>query len=448
MSLPVGTKDWQEGSNDLLDRFLDLHPRKIDLSLGRIQDLLHKLGQPQRRLPPTIHVAGTNGKGSTIAFIRAILEAAGQSVHVYTSPHLTRFHERIVLGSQTGGHPVDEAELVKALAACERINAGAPITIFEIATAAALTLFADHPADTLLLEVGLGGRYDATNVLDKPLATIITPVSQDHPEFLGTDLAGIAYEKAGIIKTGVPVVSGWQDAAAFAVIEKEAAKLKASLIVAGQDFNCYEQNGRFVYEDGVGLLDLPHPRLAGWHQHENAAVAIATLRHLMPDITAAAIEHGLLTVSWPARMQKLPSGALSALAPKGAEIWLDGGHNEAAGQALAGTLTDLQDRAPRPLILVCGMLASKDVRGFLRNFRELAEELIAIPIPGEHAGRPADEIARVANEENIAARAQVSLEDALRAIAARKWNVPPRIVILGSLYLAGEALRANEVQAQ
>lgn len=428
-----------ESSNDLLERFLALHPRKIDLSLDRIAALLTKLGSPETRLPPVIHVAGTNGKGSVIAFMRAILEAAGKSVHVYTSPHLIHFHERIVLG----GKPVGEAELVKVLAECERINAHESITLFEIITAAALKLFATHPADYLLLEVGLGGRFDATNVIATPAASVIMPVSLDHLEFLGDDLAGIAREKAGIIKQGVPVITSWQQAPALDVIEAEASRLHAPVQVAGQDFNCYEQNGRYVYEDGMGLLDLPYPALEGHHQLENAAVAIATLRQLLPDLPDAAFEAGLQAVEWPGRMQRLVRGPLVDLAPAGCEIWLDGGHNPAGGLALAAVVGDLEERGPRPVILICGTLATKDTAGFLQPFQTLVREVIAVPVPGEHASRSAEDVAAIARDAIIASSTAESVEDALNAISARDWPVPPRILIAGSLYLAGEVLRAN-----
>ena len=432
-----------EKSDDLLARFLTLHPRKIDLSLGRIEALLDKLGAPHKHLPPVIHVAGTNGKGSTIAFMRAILEAAGKRVHVYTSPHLVNFHERIRLGAPGGGKLVSEAALVEAFAACERANAGDAITLFEITTAAAFKLFADLPADFLLLEVGLGGRYDATNVIDKPAVSVITPVSHDHSEFLGTDLAGIAGEKAGIIKRGAPVVCGWQSTPALQVIEKEAFRQRAPLIIGGQDFNCYEQHGRFVYEDERGLLDLPRPLLPGQHQFENAATAIAALRVLLPDLGADAFERSVARVDWPARLQKLSNGKLATRIPAGAELWLDGGHNEAGGRVLGEAMGDFEEASPRPLILICGTLSTKDTSGFLAHFRGLAREVIAVPISGEHAARTAAEVAAIARAQALSATEAASVEAALDAINARKWPVPPRILIAGSLYLAGEVLKAN-----
>jgi dihydrofolate synthase/folylpolyglutamate synthase len=428
-----------DSSDAIMARFLALHPRKIDLALGRIETLLAALGHPEQRLPPVIHVAGTNGKGSTIAFMRAILEAAGRRVHVYTSPHLVRFHERIRLA----GRLVDEAQLAAALAACERTNAGAPITVFEIATAAALLLFSATPADYLLLEVGLGGRYDATNVVARPAATVITPVSFDHPEFLGPTIEKIAAEKAGIIKRGVAAVIGPQERAALAVIEAQALRAGAPLIVAGEDFTARQEHGRLVYEDMRGLLDLPLPRLAGRHQHHNAATALATLRSLEPELPASACERGMLQVEWLARLQRLAKGPLVDRAPRGADIWLDGGHNEAGGRVLAEAAADFEEKSPRPLILVCGTLATKDTAAFLRAFKGLAREVLAVPLAAEHAGRPAGDVAAAARQAGIEATIATSVAAALQNLAARDWPSPPRIFITGSLYLAGEVLAAN-----
>ncbi|MBL8587810.1 MAG: bifunctional folylpolyglutamate synthase/dihydrofolate synthase [Methylobacteriaceae bacterium] len=433
----------QDRADAVIARLSTLHPRVIDLSLGRIARLLERMGDPQRRLPPTIHVAGTNGKGSTIAFLRAILEAAGERVHVYTSPHLVRFHERIRLGAAGGGRLVDDAELVAALERCERLNAGEPITSFEIATAAALQLFADHPADFLLLEVGLGGRFDATNVINAPAASVITPVSIDHVDFLGDTVDKIAFEKAGILKTGAPAVFASQTRAALAVLEREAVRRGVRPLIAGEDFHAREENGRLVYEDERGLLDLPAPRLAGRHQFDNAATAIATVRLLRPDLPAVAFERGLTQVDWPARLQQLNRGRLAGLAPAGAELWLDGGHNADGGKALAQAMADLEERAPRPLVLICGMLTTKDSSAFLAAFRGLAQELIAVPVGEGHAGRAPEEIARRADAAGVPAAASPSIEAALRFLAARRWPTPPRLLICGSLYLAGEALKAD-----
>jgi dihydrofolate synthase / folylpolyglutamate synthase len=431
------------GSDAILERLSALHPKKIDLSLDRILVLLDKLGRPQDRVPPVIHVGGTNGKGSTVAFLRAMLEAAGRRVHAYTSPHLVRFHERIRLAGPGGSRFVAEDDLAATLAHCEAVNAGAPITFFEMTTAAAMVLFAERPADVLLLEVGLGGRYDATNVIAEPLASVVTPVSLDHVEFLGDTIEAIAREKAGIFKRGRPAVLGFQVEAARAVLEREAFRAGAPLLVADRDFFVREENGRLLFEDGAGLLDLPLPRLVGRHQHGNAAVAVATLRRVLPDIDAAALERGLATADWPARLQRLTKGALAERAPAGAELWLDGGHNEDGGRALGQAMADLEDKAPRPLVVVCGTLTTKDTTGFLRAFAGLAQEVVAVPVEGEQAGRPARDVAACASQAGLAAAACGSVADALRYLAARPWPSPPRILVTGSLYLAGSVLAAN-----
>ncbi|MEJ0051317.1 MAG: folylpolyglutamate synthase/dihydrofolate synthase family protein [Methylovirgula sp.] len=442
MSAPSFERDAGQ-SDPILERLLDLHPKKIDLSLGRIERLLKDLGSPQDRLPPVIHVAGTNGKGSSIAFMRAILEAAGKTVHVYTSPHLVRFHERIRLGDKAGGRLVEDSELAEALALCEKVNDGAPITFFEVTTAAAFVLFNRHPADYLLLEVGLGGRVDATNVIARPAATLITPVSMDHPEFLGNSVAEIAGEKAGILKPGVPAVLGFQQPEALAVLEAQAAKVGAPLQIAGQDFHVREEHGRLIYEDEAGLIDLPLPKLAGRHQHQNAAGAIATLRLVEPALSPHALEIGLATAEWPARLQRLSKGNLVALAPAGSEVWLDGAHNEDGARVLSQAMADREEKAPRPLVIVTGTLATKDTAAFLRAFKGLAQEVLAVPVHGEHAARTPADIAALANAAGLPAVACESIESALRFLTARKWAVPPRVLIAGSLYLAGEVLRLN-----
>ncbi|MGD0187137.1 MAG: folylpolyglutamate synthase/dihydrofolate synthase family protein [Roseiarcus sp.] len=421
-------------------RFAPLHPKRIDLSLGRIERLLADLGSPEKRLPPVVHVAGTNGKGSTVAFMRAALEAAGKSVHVYTSPHLVRFNERIRLA----GALVDDERLASALDRCESVNAGQSISVFEITTAAALLLFSEAPADYLLLEVGLGGRFDATNVIDAPAATIITPVSFDHPEFLGETVEKIAFEKAGILRRGVPAIIAEQEEAALRVIEREALRVGAPRIVAGRDFFARAEHGRFIFEDHDGLVDLPLPRLAGRHQHANAATAIAAVRAILPDMPTHALERGLLEADWPARLQRLRGGPLVALAPAQAEIWLDGAHNEAGGRVLAEAMADFEDQSPRPLALICGTLATKDTAGFLSHFKGLAQETLAVPIAGEHAGRAAEEVAAIARSVGLSAAACDSVASALRFLAARQWPKPPRILIAGSLYLAGKVLEEND----
>jgi dihydrofolate synthase/folylpolyglutamate synthase len=423
----------------IFERFAPLHPRRIDLSLGRIERLLGDLGAPHRRLPPILHVAGTNGKGSTVAFVRAALEAAGKRVHVYTSPHLVRFNERIRLA----GALVDDERLAEALDRCEAVNAGQSISVFEITTAAALLLFSETPADYLLLEVGLGGRFDATNVIDAPAASIITPVSFDHPEFLGDTVEQIAYEKAGILRRGAPAIIAEQEEGALRVIEREALRVGAPRIVAGRDFFARAEHGRLIFEDHDGLLDLPLPRLPGRHQHGNAATAIAALRAILPALPTRALERGLTDVDWPARLQRLRGGPLVALAPAHAEVWLDGAHNEAGGRVLAEAMADFEDHSPRPLALICGTLASKNTAGFLAHFKGLAQETLAVPIAGEHAGRAAEEVAAIARGVGLSAAACDSVASALRFLAARDWPTPPRILIAGSLYLAGQVLEEN-----
>ena len=431
-------------SDAILERLVKLHPRRMDLSLGRIERFLEALGRPQDRLPPVIHVAGTNGKGSAIAFMRAMLEAAGKTVHVYTSPHLVRFHERIRLGHPGGGALVNEAALAGVLTECERLNGQQPITQFEITTAAALRLFATHPADYLLLEVGLGGRFDATNVIARPAAAVITPVSLDHREFLGPDVASIAFEKAGILKPGVPAIVGPQSDEALRVIEREVLRVGASpLILSGRDFAMHEENGRLIFEDAQTLIDLPLPRLPGRHQHQNAATAIATLRQLEPGFASSAMEAGLARAEWPARLQRLSRGRLYDLAPAGTEFWLDGGHNEDGGRVLGQAMAEFEDKVSRPLVVICGTLATKDTAAFLRAFSGLAQEVLAVPVSGEHAGRPAEEVAALAASVGLKAAACAGVEAALGFLAARRWSVPPRVLICGSLYLAGDVLAMN-----
>ena len=435
--------------DSILARLLALHPKRIDLSLDRLQRLLAKINHPERNLPPVIHVAGTNGKGSTIAFLRAILEAAGLRVHAYTSPHLVSFSERFRLGVQGEGVLVSDVELSATLEECERANEGAPITVFEITTAVGLLLFSRHPADVLLMEVGLGGRLDATNVIEKPIATVITPISIDHTEFLGNTLEKIAAEKAGILKAGVPAIIAAQSRDALAVIERRAARLKAPIKIAGEDWIATEERGRLVYQDDNGLLDLPAPKLFGRHQFENAGLAIATLRAIPQlKLAPAAFETGMTKADWPARLHRLPAGHLVDLAPAGSELWLDGGHNPDGGRTVAAALADLEERVSRPLVLIVGMLATKDCEGFLNNFAGLARRMIAVPVPGAEKGMTADAVAKVARNIGIPATSRDDLESALDAVRKLDLDPPPRILITGSLYLAGDVLRENGTPPQ
>ncbi|HHI70795.1 MAG TPA: bifunctional folylpolyglutamate synthase/dihydrofolate synthase [Rhodobacteraceae bacterium] len=410
---------------------MTLHPKVIDLTFDRIDPLLATLGHPERKLPPVIHIAGTNGKGSTQAMIHAGLEGAGKSVHAYISPHLARFHERITLA----GEHISEPALTDLLDRCYRANNGDTITYFEITTAAALLGFAETPADYTLLEVGLGGKMDATNVVDKPALTVITPVSIDHTQFLGNTLTEIAGEKAGIIKRGVPCIVGPQPDEALEVIEATANRLGAPLMVYGQHWHVWEERHRLIYQDETGLLDLPLPALIGAHQIQNAGIAIAALRRLGFDETAC--EAAVTNAKWPARLQRLKLGPL-VKAAKSAELWLDGGHNPAAGHALSEALTRLPTR---PLHLICGMLKTKDITGYLRPLAQHAKSLHAVSIPGEAATLPAAETAKAAKqvgmETHIADNVQSAIADIIQT------DPPARILICGSLYLAGVVLREN-----
>jgi dihydrofolate synthase/folylpolyglutamate synthase len=429
---------------ELIARISGLHPERIDLDLARVHRLLERLDHPERRLPPVIHVAGTNGKGSTIAYLRAILEAAHLRVHVLTSPYLVRINECFRLGRPGGGALVGDDELYAALEHCERANAGAPITIFEIETAAAFLLFAQHPADVVLLEVGLGGRLDATNVIEAPLATVIAPVSMDHTEFLGDTLTAIAREKAAIIKRGVPAICAEQPPEAMAVIEQHAKRLHAPLHSAGQEWHVGVERGRLVYQDDRGLMDLAAPKLFGRHQFDNAGLAIATLRaQSLFRIDPAAFEAGIVNAEWPARMQRLGSGALVDQAPPGSEIWLDGGHNAEGGRVAAAAVGDLEERVSRPLVVIVGMMANKDASAFLANFAGLTRHIIAVQIPEREGAMPPGRLADAARALGMRVETSAGVEAALRSLARLAYEVPPRILIAGSLYLAGHVLAAN-----
>jgi dihydrofolate synthase / folylpolyglutamate synthase len=418
-------------SDVILQRMMTLHPKVIDLTLDRMVKLLGALGNPERVLPPVIHIAGTNGKGSTQAMIRAGLEATGARVHAYTSPHLARFHERIRLAGQLISEDMLTALLDEAAAA----NGPDNITFFEITTAAAYLAFARTQADWTLLEVGLGGRLDATNVVEKPALTIITPVSLDHQQYLGDTVALIAAEKAGIIKRGVPVIVGPQTEDGLAVIEARAARLGAPLLAFGQHWHVWEDRGRMVFQDENGLLDLPLPNLPGPHQVQNAGAALMALRHLGMD--AAACEAAVTQAEWPARMQRLRVGPLVDAAPQ-VELWLDGGHNPAGGAAVAATLARMPARETH---LICGMLNTKDVRGYMEPLAGHVTRLHAVTIPGEANTLPADVTRDAAIAAGIDAVTAGSVAGALADVVAA--SPAARVLICGSLYLAGSVLREN-----
>ena len=407
----------------IIDRLHGLHPRLIDLSLERLERLLGELGHPERHLPPVIHVAGTNGKGSTCAFVRALAEAAGSRVHVFTSPHLVRFNERF----RVAGELVSDAALAETLELIERENGGDAITVFEVITAAAFQLFAQSPAELCVLEVGLGGRGDATNVIT-PRACAITSISIDHRDLLGDTLQAIAAEKAGIIKPGVPVVTGAQDPAALDVIAATAERLGAPLSARFRDWDIVAQGSGLRFTDASGSLDLPTPSLPGRHQIDNAGIAVAALRVA----GAAMAPAGLAAAEWAGRMQRL-SGRLAAMVPAGSELWLDGGHNEGAGRVLADVLRGWHDR---PIHLIVGMKRTKDAGEFLRPLLPMAASVWAVQEPQQHEALTVEQVIAASGD---VARAGPTVADALRQLPPG----PSRILICGSLYLAGEVLKAD-----
>jgi dihydrofolate synthase/folylpolyglutamate synthase len=433
-------------SDAILKRLLSLHPKIIDLSLERMWRILKRLGDPQENLPPVIHVAGTNGKGSTVAYMRSAIEAAGLSVHCYTSPHLVKFHERIRLGRPGGGELISEDRLNALLEECEQANEGEPITFFEITTAAAFLAFARTPADYLVLEVGLGGRLDATNVVSKPVVSVITPIDYDHQQYLGTTLTEIAREKAGILKPSVPAVVAPQPDEARGEIERVASAVRSPLLIANQDWQAYEQHGRLVYQDESGLLDLPLPQLAGRHQIDNAGTAIAALRCLDDArIGENPIARGLKSATWPARMQRLGPGELWSFIPRDSELWLDGGHNPSAGRALARAFSELNERVSRPLVLIWGMLNSKAAQDFIAPFAGIVHRVVTLTIPDEENAIPAVDLAETARRQGMSAETADSLEEALQRAA--QITPAPRILIAGSLYLAGRVLARHSGEA-
>jgi dihydrofolate synthase/folylpolyglutamate synthase len=424
-----------QASDRVLERLGRRHPKLIDLSLGRVERLLAALGNPQDKLPPVVHVAGTNGKGSTIATLRACLEAGGYGVHAYTSPHLVCFHERIRLAGQL----IEEGALIALLEECERANNGAPITYFEITTAAAFLAFVRTPADVLLLETGLGGRLDATNVIRRPAVTAITPISLDHQAFLGDTIAKIAAEKAGILKAGAPAVIGPQPPEGEAVIEARASGLGVPLLRWRREWCCEAAGNGLRFSGEHCRLGLPSPSLLGAHQIVNAGTAIACLEQLRAfPLSAEAIARGLLHIEWPARLQRLTRGPLVAMMPQGWELWLDGGHNPGAGVILADVAANWRDR---PLYLVVGMMNTKDAAGFLAPLAPYAKELAAVRIPGEENPLPAEAIVASARSVGMSAAAAPSVDAALARFTLD--STAGRALICGSLHFAGTVLAEN-----
>ena len=435
-----------------IERLLEKHPKGFDLSLERISRLLEALGNPQDKLPPIIHIAGTNGKGSATAFARALLEAEGLAVHVHTSPHLVNWHERYRLGRKgETGQLVDDATLSDAVARVTEANGEHMITVFEILTAVTFVLFAEHPADAVILEVGLGGRFDATNVITKPAVSLIMPVSLDHQSYLGDKVEIIAAEKAGIIKRGCPVVIGYQSSDdARQVMIDIADRLRCAVSVFGQDFLAYQEHGRMVYQDESGLIDLPLPRLPGRHQIANAAAAIKAVREAGFTLSDQAVEKTMISVTWPARMQRLTQGDLIRFAPEKAEIWLDGGHNPGAGVVIAEALAELEERDPRPLYLITGMINTKDPVGYFEAFTGMARQVYTVAISSSDSGIDHETLADAARRAGLEALPVASVAEGLKAIKEQVKDevIAPRILIGGSLYLAGDVLAANNTPPQ
>ena len=434
----------QTTAADEIEHLMRLHPKGFDLSLDRITRLLEQLGNPQNRLPPVIHIAGTNGKGSASAFCRATLEAAGLAVHVDTSPHLIDWHERYRLGQRGGrGALVDDATLAEAVRRVARANGGDRITVFEILTAVAFVLFSEHEADAALIEVGLGGRFDSTNVIADPAVCLIMPISMDHQAFLGDRVELIAAEKAGIIKPGVPVVVGFQqEDAARDVIVSTADRLGCPVSVYGQDFQAHEEHGRLIYQDETGLDDLPLPALPGRHQIANAAAAIRALKAAGFQLSEHNIETGLLRAEWPGRMQRLNDGPLVEEAIEGAEIWLDGGHNPGAGAVIAETFAELEEKRPRPLVMIAGMINTKDPVGYFAAFTGMARHVYTVPVTSSDAGIDPVVLAEDAAQAGLSAQPALDVRQALQ-LMKQDWpdgEAPPRILICGSLYLVGDVL--------
>ena len=428
-----------------LSRLGGLHPKRLDtvnsstLSLHRIERLLTALGNPQDKLAPVLHVAGTNGKGSTVATLRACLEAAGYRVHVFTSPHLVRFNERI----RVAGDVIGDAALAALLDEVERVNSGAEITFFEILTCVAFLAFSRTPADFVLLEVGLGGRLDTTNVVAHPAVAAITPVSLDHQAFLGPTVAAIAGEKAGILKPGAPAVVAHQAAEALEVIEAEAQRVGAPLVLAGRDFDAWAQAGRLAFQDEGGLLDLPSPALFGAHQFDNAGLAVAAALTFDHSLGEDALGRGVSSAVWPARFQRLTKGPLAELAKaRGSDLWLDGGHNPHAGRALAEAASRLVDRDPRPLVLVVGMFARKDAEGYFRPFAEMHPRVFTTTFDSENAATPGD-LAEAARLAGLSAEPVADVTEGLRK-ALDGQGPAPHVLICGGLHFAGEVLAMSE----
>jgi len=426
-------------SDAVIQRLRANHPTLIDLTTGRVERLLAALGRPDLKLPPVIHVAGTNGKGSTVAFLRAIAEAAGLRVHALTSPHLVRFAERIRLA----GRLITDEELDALTDRVEAANGGEPISFFEITTVLAFLAFAETPADLCIVEVGLGGRFDATNIFQTPAVSVITPVDLDHLEMLGPGLPKIAWEKAGVIKRGRPVVVARQPDEALEMIEREADDRMAPMLLMGRDFDAWEERGRLLVQMPERLLDLPAPSLFGGYQFANAGLAVAAALTFDRELSDEDLGRGVSSAIWPARMQRLTAGPLAELArARGADLWLDGGHNPHAGRALAEAASRIVDRDPRPLVLVAGMFGRKDAEGFFRPFAEMRPRVIATTFDSPNAAS-AEELIDAAARAGLSPETAANVSDAV-ARALETDGPAPHVLVCGGLHFAGEVLAKSK----
>lgn len=427
----------------MIDDLLKNYPKKFDLSLDRTLHLLEHLGNPHLKLAPVIHIAGTNGKGSASAICRALLESAGYCVHVYSSPHLVNWNERCRIGQKGGGRLVTESQLAEAIREIIKVNRQRPITIFEIFTAASFMLFSTHPADVVILEVGLGGRFDATNVIKKPAVSLIMPIDYDHEMFLGNTIAQIAFEKGGIIKPAVPVIIGKQDHdETLSILTTLADKNKAPYSLFDQDYQSYTEHGRMIFQNNQGLMDLPLPNLVGTHQIANAGAALETVYRAGFELSEQAISHALRNIYWPARMQHLTHGYLVDQLSPHIDLWLDGGHNPAAGKAVATELTKWRKKTNRPFIMIAGMLNTKDAVGYFRTLVNLIDKVYTIPLIDNTAGICPIILAESARKAGLFSAPQAHLKDALNKIKTEHQNAI--VLICGSLYLAGNILRDNK----
>lgn len=428
-------------SDALINKLSEIHPKGFDLSLDRILLLLEKLGNPQEKLPPVIHVAGTNGKGSTLAFTRAILEAQGYKVHVHTSPHLVNWHERYRLA----GKLVSDDVLACAIQQVADANNNKPITVFELLCAVMFVLFSEHEADFALVEVGLGGRFDATNVIAEPKVCAIAPVALDHQAYLGDTIEKIAFEKAGIIKRRVPVAVGRQQDEARETIEEVARKNLSPIVIAGQDFDAYRDATGFVYQDEEGLMDLPLPKLIGEHQLDNAALAIAAIRLADIEVSPEAFAQGMLNVTWPGRLEKLPEGKITKQLKNHSDVWIDGGHNPSAGEAIAAELSRQNSGANRKTLLICGMINTKEPYGYFKPFEALGAEVITVPVAMSEASITSDELTKIAKQAGLKTKSAPSLLAAIEEASSYLVENPDlRILFCGSLYMVGEVLALNQ----